>query len=125
VNAGSIASSSITFTNKLKRYFGYTTLATPGAPTDAEIRGLANQNLLTSFGTASTTFTNQTNTYLVIAYPAAWGNLSNIILNGFQSINAFTKTTRSFINAQGFSYSVNIYTSNNALTFASQTFTAN
>lgn len=122
INAGSIASSSLCLTPQYKRFFGYSVAS---SPTDANIKALANQSLLSAFGSASATFTSQSATYLVISYPASWGDLTSISLDGFPSISAFTKTTRSFVNAQGYTYSANIYVSNNPQTFSSQTFTAN
>lgn len=117
VNAGSISSATLCLTPLPKKYWGFTSVS---SPTDANIRALS-QQLSATLSTLTASFGAQSATYLVYAYPASFADLTSIVVNGFPSLGAFTKTTRAFVNAQGYSQSYKIYVSNNAFTTSSTT----
>lgn len=116
INAGSRTSGSITFTPQARRYWGYSATATP---TDVEIRAaLGGGSELSSAkakGSFDITISSGTH-YVFFAYPASSGSLSSLSVGGFGSLPAFTLTTRSFTNVNGYAQSYNIYVSQN--TFA-------
>lgn len=116
INAGSRTSGSITFTPQARRYWGYSATATP---TDAEIRAaLGGGSELSSAkakGSFDITISSGTH-YVFFAYPATSGALSSLSVGGFGSLPAFTLSTRSFTNVNGYAQSYNIYVSQN--TFA-------
>jgi len=110
ISASSITSSGITFSAKSKRFWGTSSSPTP---TDAEIRA-ASGELTTAKAKSTFSIPVSTGTkYLFFAYPASYGSLSSLTVGGFESLPAFTKITRAFVNAQSYSSSYIIYVSNN------------
>ena len=59
------------------------------------------------------TFSSLVNEYIFYAYPSALGNLTSIKIGGFESIDAFNRTSVSLINAQGYSMPYYVYVSQN------------
>jgi len=116
---GKTSTSTSTITWLGKRYYGFLTLATANTPTDGELTGAVSQSLISTLGTVNYISGASAGTYMVIAYPASFTNLSSITINGFPSIDAFTLVTRSVTNASGYSQSYKIYTSNNVFSTAS------
>ena len=111
INAGQATSTTgITFSPKSKRYWG---TASSTSPTDIEITAALNE-----FSTAKAKSSFSINVaagtkYIFYAYPVGYTDLSSLSVGGFESLSAFTKTTRTFINAQGYSSTYIIYVSNN------------
>ena len=58
-------------------------------------------------------FSSLLNEYIFYAYPSALGDLSSIKIGGFESLDAFNKTTVNLVNASGYSMPYIVYTSNN------------
>ena len=58
-------------------------------------------------------FSSLVNEYIFYAYPSALGDLSSIKIGGFESLDAFNKTTVNLVNASGYSMPYIVYTSNN------------
>lgn len=110
---GKTATSTANITWLGKRYYGFTQVATPNQPNDAELLGSTPISyFITSNNTVNYNVQPTAGRYMVIATPASFGNLSSLTINGFPSLNAFTKVTRNVTNASGFTQSYNIYTSN-------------
>jgi hypothetical protein len=86
-------------------------------PTDTAIKA-ANSELSTSRSKSWNTGNPTGEQYFFFAYPASFGNLSDIVVNGFPSLATFTRNTRDFENALGVIESYNIYVSNNLLASA-------
>jgi hypothetical protein len=110
INAGQVTSTGITFSPKSKRYWG---TASSTSPTDVEIAAALNE-----FSTAKSKAGFSINVasgtkYIFYAYPVSYADLSSLSVGGFESLSAFTKITRTFINAQGYSSTYIIYVSNN------------
>jgi hypothetical protein len=116
IAAGTVNSSSVTYTPLGKRYWGY---ASTNAPTDTDIRNAAGGGSELSSSKAKTSFsiTPPGANYVFFAYPASLGSLTSITVGGFESISAFTLSTRTVVNASGYSQTYNVYVSNN--TFSS------
>lgn len=124
---GKTASATTTFYNRAKRYFGWVS-DTTGIGTvsynDAIIRGLGNE-LSTSkskggSGAAQWDTGNPTGTqFYVYAYYTPFGDLTQWDMNGFPSIDAMNKATRSFTNTLGFVGTWTIYWSKNGQTLSS------
>jgi hypothetical protein len=103
------------------RYWGYVNSSNP---TDAQVITSAgggsdfpNVKSKPSFNIVIT----GTNQNFYFAYPSSYGNLTSLVVGGFESLGAFTLTTRTLTNASGSSVSYNIYVSNN--TFSNTTIT--
>lgn len=110
INAGSVTSSNIQFTPFYKRYWGWSNSI---SPTNATILAL-NQD--TNGSTGAITLSNQTpsgSQYLVYFTK---GTVSSAIVNGIPATNAFTFTTYSVTNAQGYTSTYTYVYSNNAQT---------
>ena len=58
-------------------------------------------------------FSSLVDEYIFYAYPSALGDLSSIKIGGFESLDAFNKTTVNLVNASGYSMPYIVYTSNN------------
>ncbi len=72
------------------------------------------KSTLKSAGKSQTlTFSSLVNEYIFYAYPSALGNLTSIKIGGFESIDAFNRTSVSLINAQGYSMPYYVYVSQN------------
>ena len=113
INAGSITSSNISFAPAPYKYWGYTSSGTPNS----------SQIITTSGGGFEFAFSKEkysfnivvtgTNQYVYYAYPTYLGALSSIIISGLESIGAFNLTTVNVTNAQGYTQSYYVYTSQN------------
>jgi hypothetical protein len=104
-NTNVSASTAVTF--KQKNYWGASTAT---APTDAQIIALSSAFASSRTQTQIVTASAQ---YIYFAYPANYGTAS-FIVNGLPN-TAWNLTTRSFVNASGYSSSYNIYQSQNLL----------
>jgi hypothetical protein len=94
-----------------KLYIGF---VPSNSPSDADIIGVTNGNggvLATSFVASGSLSTPSASKYICIAYPASFGAVNNIVINGLSV--TFNSTTRSFTNASGYSQSYLIYISPN------------
>jgi len=116
ITAGTVNSSSVTYTPLGKRYWGY---ASSNTPTDTDIKNAAGGGSELNSSKAKTSFsiTPPGANYVFFAYPASLGSLTSITVGGFESISAFTLTARTVVNASGYSQTYNVYVSNN--TFSS------
>lgn len=112
INAGSVISGNIQFTPFQKRYWGFVNSATPS---DADILALTQDGNGSTVGLTLTNITPTGSQYLVYVRPNS-GSVSSITVNGFPSTAAFTTTTRTFVNSQGYSSTYQIIISNNAQT---------
>jgi hypothetical protein len=119
-------SSIITYTPYPKRYWGYVNST---SPTSSEIiTNLGGGNELMTDGTRAksgfSVVVSGTNQYVYYAYPTTYGTLTSIIVGGFESIGAFTRTTVSVTNAVGYTQNYYLYRSNNQFTNTTVTFTS-
>lgn len=122
INASSVNSGILNYIPFSKRYWGFAETLSSGTPSDAVIRafsGTDNSGGLVgkSFDIAAPLVTS----YLVFCFPASSGSVSSIVLNGIPSTAAFTITSRSFVNAQGYSQSYTMVVSNNPFTSSAGT----
>jgi len=109
VIAGSV-SSSLTYTPKLRKYWGaFTSQDIPDANLINISQDWANGKAMSSFNIDITSGVK----YIFYAYPASYGDLENISVGGFDSFNAFNKITRNVTNASGYTESYNIYIAKN------------
>jgi hypothetical protein len=114
---GKADTASTTFTFLPKRYFGWLTTNTPA---DADLIA-AGGELTSNYTKTWTQAAPGSSKYLVFAYPASFGVLPHIDINGFPSIASFNLTTRSVTNASGYTQSYNIYVSVNQFTVTGTT----
>ena len=110
INAGQVTSTGITFSPKSKRYWG--TSATL-SPTDADIIAASNEFSTTKSKVGFSVNISSGTKFIFYAYPIGFNDLSSLTVGGFESLSAFTKITRTFVNAQGYSSTYIIYVSNN------------
>jgi len=108
--SGKQATATTSFNFQSKEYIGFVTTNTPSdadilAATNGTVGGFFNNSVRQTTGSLSTPASLK---YVVIAYPASWG-LATIKIGGFET--NYTLTTRSFVNASGYSVSYNIYVS--------------
>ncbi len=103
-------SSSFTVSWQHKRYWGWCPDSTPS---DAEILSVSDELSTTRAKSAFTATVSGSDRNIFYAYPASFGDLTSLTVGGFESLPAFTKTTRSFVNDFGVTISYNIYVSNN------------
>ncbi len=125
ISAGNITSSAITYTPMARRYWGYISST---SPTDANIIAALGGGTEFSNSKVKSSFTITppgTANYIFFAYPASLGTLTSIMAGGFESFGAFTLTTRTFVNASGYSQSYHIYISNNTFSSAVTGITTN
>jgi len=105
------ATSSTSFVFYPKLYIGF---VPSNSPSDADIIGVTNGNggvFATNFIASGSLSTPSASKYICIAYPASFGAVNNIVINGLSV--TFNLTTRTFVNASGYSQSYNIYLSPN------------
>lgn len=108
------ATASVGISWRTKWYYGFISSGITN-PSDGDISGLSGQALTTSriqnSGGHDIIVANSTNRRFVIVQDAALdpGSANQIFVGGLNSTGAFTKTTRSYTNSLGYSYSVNIY----------------
>ena len=93
-----------------KRYWGDSLTDTPS---DADILADSDELSTTRAKSAFTATVSGSDRHVFYAYPASFGDLTSLTVGGFESLPAFTKTTRAFINDFGVSISYNVYVSNN------------
>lgn len=110
INAGSANSSSISFTAFDKRYYGF---VNSQAPSNSDILALTKDN---SGTTASLTLSNVTPTGSQYLAYFTKGTVTSVTVNGIPATGAFTITTYSVTNAQGYTSTYSYVYSNNAQT---------
>ncbi|RKD19017.1 hypothetical protein BCY91_14160 [Pelobium manganitolerans] len=122
---GKSASATTTFTYLPQSYRGFISDVSGigNSSSDATIRGLA-YGFTTSRAMSYTTG-SASNKYFVYAYPASFGDLAGLSINGFPSLASMTKITRAFTNASGYTQNYNIYYTNNAQTTSGYPVVAN
>ena len=113
INAGSITSSTISFLPAPKRYWGTSSLSSPTSAIVVTSNGGDNELSLQNNKSSFVVDVTGTNQYVYYAYPSSFGALTSIIVSGLESFGAFTQTTLSVTNAQGYTQSYYVYTSNN------------
>ena len=120
VTAGTVNSNTVTITPASYKYWGMSTNSSANI-TDADIIAMVggNQEWATSKLKGSFTITGPGGAgpvkYAFYAVPAATsGTITSIVAGGFESIAAFDKVTRNFINAQGNVVSYDIYVQKNS-----------
>ena len=118
IGAGTVTSTSVTYTPLPARYWGYSASA---SPTDVDVRSVAGGGSELSNSKTKSSFNISipgSSNHIFFAYPASLGTLSSISVGGFESISVFTLTTRTLVNASGYSQSYHIYVSNNSFSTA-------
>jgi len=100
------------------RNSNYWGLASNNNPNDSEIQALT--SALRTNRSETFSVSPSPEGYVVLAYPASYGDLSSLTVNGFGSLASFTQTTRSFTNESGYTESYHIYVSNNLYTSDSE-----
>lgn len=105
----SFNSSTITVSWRWKRYFGFTNNS---PASNADIISLAS-DFVTNHNKSYSTATPSGAQYLVFAFPASFGALSGITVNGFPSLASFTEVITNVTNSYGQVESYRIYYSNN------------
>tara|TARA_R110002050_G_scaffold265465_2_gene406578 strand:+ start:16749 stop:17540 length:792 start_codon:yes stop_codon:yes gene_type:complete len=113
-------SSQVSVNWRWRRFWGFINNQNPD---DATILA-ANSELSTSRSKSWNTGSPAGEQYFFFAYPASFGNLNDIVVNGFPSLATFTLSTRDFENAFGVIESYNIYVSNNLLANAAPIITS-
>jgi hypothetical protein len=113
ITAGSTSSGSGSYSTYSKRYWGGTSVAFTASSTynyAALSQALGSDNSgATNSITLSLTPTGTQNVFF--AYLATSPDLTSILYNGFENLDAFTKTIVSITNAQGYTQSYKVYTS--------------
>ena len=106
-----------TFSFLPKRYFGW---VNSSSPSDGNLTALTGElsSAMPKTWVQSATSGSQ---YLVYAYPATEGALTDFVINGISAIHSMTLTVRSLTNALGYTQSYNIYVSVNPLTASGTT----
>jgi len=124
INAGSVTSSNLFFLALPKRYWGYTSSATPNSSQVINANGggseLSSDFIKTNFGVT----VSGTNQYVYYAYPTYFGALNSIVISGLESIGAFNQTIVSVTNAQGYNQNYYVYTSQNQFNNTTVNFTS-
>lgn len=110
INAGTVNSSNISFTAFDKRYYGFANSTTPS---NAEILALSQDN---SGSTAALTLSNVTPSGSQFLVYFTKGTVTSVTVNGIPATGAFTITTYSVTNAQGYTQTYTYIISNNAQT---------
>jgi hypothetical protein len=100
------------------RYWGRSAIT---APTTVILLATAGGSSELTGGKAKSGFTISASgsNYVYYAYPSSFGDLTSILVGGFESISSFTKTILSVTNASGYVQNYTVYTSNN--TFSATT----
>lgn len=110
-NATGTATDALSILYRNHNYYGLTATNTPS---DANLQALTAPLRTNRSETFSVSPSPEG--YVVLAYPASYGQLSSLTVNGFASLGGFTLTTRSVTNATGYAESYHIYVSNNLFT---------
>lgn len=108
--AQTFTSNNYTINWRWRRWHGFSSTQTL---TNAQILALSNTDLGTAKGLSITTISPSGDQYYVFAYPTTFGQLTAIYVNGFPSLDAFTRITQSVTNAYGVAQDYYIYYSNN------------
>jgi hypothetical protein len=124
IAAGSVYSSYIYFTPLPKRYWGYTSSATPNSSQIITVSGGGSELTSSKDKVGFSVVVSGTNQYVYYAYPASFGALTSIVISGLESIGAFNQTTVNVTNAQGYSQNYYVYTSQNQFNNTTVTFTS-
>ena len=106
INAGTInGSNTASITTFQYSYYG---------PSTTSIVSDYFKTTIKSAGKSQTlSFTGLVNDYIFYAYPAALNSLTSIKIGGFESIDAFNRTSVNLVNAQGYSMPYYVYVSQN------------
>jgi hypothetical protein len=112
------ATSTTSFNFYPQIYWGRTAIVSPDNSTVLATAGGSNE-LTTGKSKSGFSITASGSNYVYYAYPNSYGDLTSILIGGFESIGSFTKTTLSVTNASGYVQGYTIYTSNN--TFSATT----
>lgn len=110
INAGSANSSSISFTAFDKRYYGFVNST---SPSNSDVLALTKDN---NGATASLTLSNVTPSGSQFLAYFTKGTVTSVTVNGIPATGAFTITTYSVTNAQGYASTYTYVYSNNAQT---------
>ena len=110
INAGSVNSSSISFTPFDKRYWGFVSST---SPSNGDVLSLTQDN---NGATGSLTLSNVTPSGSQYLAYFTKGSVSSVTVNGIPATGAFTITTYSVTNAQGYASTYTYVYSNNAQT---------
>lgn len=110
INAGSVTSSNILFSPFDKRYWGF---ASSQSPSNSTILALSQDNNGSTGGLTLTNITPSGSQFIVYFTK---GTVSSITVNGIPSTAAFTITTYTVTNAQGYASTYTYVYSNNAQT---------
>lgn len=120
--AGSVYSSYITFSPLPKKYWGVSSTFPPSSATIITATGGGSEYATSKDKNNFTITVTGTNLYVYYAYPASFGSLTSIIVSGLESFGAFTQSTVSVTNAQGYTQNYYVYTSNNQFNNTTVTF---
>ena len=124
INAGSVTSSNLFFLALPKRYWGYTSSATPNSSQVINANGGGSELSSDFIKTGFNVTVSGTNQYIYYAYPVYFGQLNSIVISGLESIGAFNQTTVSVTNAQGYTQNYYVYTSQNQFNNTTVNFTS-
>lgn len=105
------ASATTTWAFLPKRYFGFVSTTSPA---DATIQALTNEFVSSRTKSTSSTLSPTGSQYFTIGFPASLdgSNVSQIWIGGIDQTASFTRSTRTFVNASGYSQSYIFYISN-------------
>ena len=84
-----------------------------GASTTSVVSDYFKTTLKSAGKSQTLSFSSLVNEYIFYAYPSALGNLTSIKIGGFESLDAFNRTTVNLVNASGYSMPYIVYTSQN------------
>ena len=109
---GKTATSSTSFNFYAKEYIGFTTSSSPNdAAILAATGGTVGGFFATSYNASGSLSAPSSSSYICIAYPASFGTVNSIMINGLAV--TFNLTVRSLTNASGYSQQYNVYVSPN------------
>ncbi len=112
ITAGSVTSSAVTYTPFAYRYYG---LVSSQTPSDADIQALQKDQTNSRALATTLSYTPSASKYVCFRYPASLGAPTGVTVNGFPSTSAFTISTSTFVNAQGYSSSYYLIIGKNAV----------
>lgn len=122
---GKTAVATVTYAYFPKRYWFYSSTASPSSAD--VVSDLGGGNELTTGKAKPAQFTvtiSGTSKTVSYAYPSSYGTLSSIVVSGLESIGAFHLNIVSVTNAGGAIQNYNVYTSNNTFNAGSFVFTS-
>jgi len=106
------------------RYWGRSASATPDNTIILAVAG-GEKQLNGAKANTGFTITSSGSNYVYYAYAASLGDLTSILVGGFESIGAFTKTVVSVTNVNGYTQNYNVYTSNSTFSATTPTIITN